>query len=205
MNLRNKEGEKMNIKIKIIFFLMLLPNILICAITREGVLSNAQSYSNFGWIVTTKNKQYVSHWWDQDWDWKMHEDRIVITGFLVPHVEQESTPFKHIILRIISFLFGNRIISKLKNQLIFKAKKSRFLFNRSIEFNDDSIVINDSIDGVKKDDFVVMAPRSSKRHVASADSYHEEDFLLNRGFKVTEQNQISNNIFESKMTVTPAE
>jgi len=165
------------------------------------IKNGSSIYSNFGWIVNTKNKQYVSHWWDQDWDWKVHENRIVITGYLVPHQEQESTPFKHIILRAISFLFGNKIISKLKNQLIFKAKKSRFLFNRSIEFNEDSVMINDSIGGVKKEDHIVMAPRSSKRHVASADSYHMEDFVLNRGFEVKNQSRINNKVFESKIVI----
>ena len=48
----------MNIKIKIVLFLILLPNILIWAITREDVLSNAQSYSNFNWTVNTVNTRY---------------------------------------------------------------------------------------------------------------------------------------------------
>lgn len=158
--------------------------------------------SNFGWIVTSKNIQYVSHWWDQDWDWKIDEDRIVITGYLVPHTEQESTPFKHIILRVISFIFGNKIISKLKNQLIFKTKKSQFMFIRSIKFNDDSIVISDSINGVKKDDHIELAPRSSKRHVASADSYQSEDFVVNRGFKVIDQNHLDKSIFKSEIVIS---
>jgi len=166
------------------------------------VKNGNSSYSNFGWVVTAKNIQHVTHWWDQDWDWKIHEERIDITGYLAPHLERESTPLKHIILRIISLLFGNKIITKLKNQLIFKAKKSQFLFYRSIEFNDDSIVIKDSINGIKKDHRIEMAPRSSKRHVASADSYHLEDFVLNSGFTVTEQNQVKDNVFESKTVIS---
>lgn len=158
--------------------------------------------SNFGWIVTAKNIQYVSHWWDQDWDWKMNEDRIVVTGYLVPHQEQESTPIKHFILRVISFIFGYKIIYKLKNQLIFKAKKSRILFNRSVEFKHDSILINDSIEGVKKDDLIEMAPRSSKRHVASADSFQSEDFVVNRGFKVIDQNNLYGGIFKSEIVIS---
>lgn len=48
----------MNIKIKIILFLILLPNILVWAITREDILSNAQTYSNLNWTVNTVNTRY---------------------------------------------------------------------------------------------------------------------------------------------------
>jgi len=178
---------------------------ILVSVNKGGILTvkNGDAiYSNFGWLVSANNKQYVTHWWDQDWDWKIVEDRVIISGYLVPHLERESTPLKHMILRITSLIFGNKIITKLKNQLIFKAKKSQFLFNRSIELNEDSIVIKDSINGIHKNYDVELAPRSSKRHVASADSYQKEDFLLNRGFEVIEQNHVNNNIFESEIVIT---
>ena len=47
-----------------------------------------------------------------------------------------------------------------------------------------------------------MAPRSSKRHVASADSFQPEDFVVNRGFAVTEQNQFNKSVFKSEIVIS---
>jgi hypothetical protein len=166
-------------------------------------IKNKEScYSNFGWILTDNKTQYVTHWWDQGWEWKTNDNSVKITGHLVPHTEKESAPFKHILLRMASFLFGNKIISILKKQLIFKEKRSQFIYSRSIEFNDNSVIVNDSIGGLKDFHQVIKATRSSKRHVSSADSYHIEDFVLNSGFTVTEQNQIKDNLFESKTIIS---
>jgi hypothetical protein len=166
------------------------------------IKSKKSEFSDFGWVLPVNKTQHVTHWWHNEWKWNIEDRKVNITGHLVPHKEKESGPIKHIILRILSFFLGNRIISVLKKQLIFKKRKSRFIFDRNIEWNEKTVIISDSIYGINPNQEIIKAPRSSKRHVASADSYHIEDFILNRDFEVKEQSHVNNNIFESKVVVS---
>lgn len=75
----------------------------------------------FGWILQRTDKDYVSHWWSQDWQVHQEENRIVISGKLFPHIEHESTPLKHVIL--CRLLAGYHLIGWLKALLIFKGRE----------------------------------------------------------------------------------
>ncbi|MCP4978396.1 MAG: hypothetical protein GY931_19795 [Maribacter sp.] len=177
---------------------------LLLSLNKGGIITikNKDSeYSNYGWILIDNNTQHVTHWWHQGWKWNTDDRIINISGHMVPHTEKESVPLKHILLRIMSYLFGNKIIATLKKQLIFKEKRSQFIFKRIIELKNNEIIINDSISGVNELRQVKKAPRSSKRHVASADSFHKEDFELNNGFTITEENQIKDGVFESEIVI----
>lgn len=133
---------------------------------------------DFGWIVKTCKKQFVSHWWSRDWSVSSADGTWTIRGLLAPHRELDSTPLKHFGLRVVSFLFGRSVIGILKNVLIFKKKKSPYTFRRTISIANGTIRIDDRIDGLTDAETVVPAPRASKRHVASADSFHPEDVSL---------------------------
>ena len=154
---------------------------------------------DFGWIVKSGKKQYVSHWWSKDWQIGLPSipssshlvpissslSPITICGSLVPHKELDSTPFKHIGLRAVSFLFGKSLIGLLKNVLIFKKAKSPYTFERKIFIEGGIVRIEDRIAGLTGKETILSAPRASKRHVASADSFHGEDVKLIRGFTIS--------------------
>lgn len=137
-----------------------------------------QSVSDFGWVISAGETQWVSHSWGDYWQLKTSQDQIVAKGHLTPYKLNESTPFKHMVLRSLSLLMGRKIIGLLKERMIFKEKKtSNISFVRQINFGKGSVTVSDLINmpqGAK----IMRAPRSSKRHVASADSYHFEDFNL---------------------------
>ena len=161
---------------------------------------------DFGWIVKSGKRQYVSHWWSKDWQIDLPSippsshlaplpshlypltsalsplpstlSPITIIGSLVPHKELDSTPFKHIGLRAVSFLFGKSLIRLLKNVLIFKKSKSPYTFERKIFIEGGTVRIEDRISGLTGNETILPAPRASKRHVASADSFHVEDVSL---------------------------
>ncbi|MCK4852785.1 MAG: hypothetical protein KAT31_00955 [Bacteroidales bacterium] len=169
------------------------PNTIV-SIKKGGILSSysldqQNYYHDFGWILTGNGKQYITHWWSDSWEGKLDSGSLLVKGFFVPHSEKHNSPGKHFILRTVSFIFGNSIIEYLKSQLIFKKKKSNIRFIREITFEDNSITIVDEIQNIPNNMILKRAPRSSKRHVSSADSFHPEDFSLWRSV-VTEESRL---------------
>jgi hypothetical protein len=154
--------------------------------------SDLANFSDYGWIAQSKAKNYVSHWWSDDWELKSKEGCCTVTGYLFSHSVIQSNPLNHFLLRASSFIMGKRLIGLLKQKLIFKKKKNIISFIRRIDINQNSIMVVDRFDNHPADCIFIRAPRSSKRHVASADSFHFEDLsLLN--YKINEKKVVSNN------------
>jgi hypothetical protein len=141
---------------------------------------------DLGWIVLLGKKAWVSHWWSSAWEWRREAGKYVIKGRLAPHREILSSPWKHLALRMLSFCFGGKIIHFLKGRLIFKNSGSPLRFERTIELGAASVIVSDWISGIPSGAEVRRVPRSSKRHVASADSWQWEDATLNREVLVKE-------------------
>ena len=83
---------------------------------------------------------------------------------------------------MLSLVLGRRLPSLLNPALTFKHGGTGLGFTRRISWNGDGVAIEDRITGLRPTDRLVRAPRASKRHVASADSFHMEDLALERGF-----------------------
>ena len=139
--------------------------------------------SDFGWHLRYKDRELINNFWSNEWksNYKKYNRfiEINIAGNLVNHQEIISNPFNHLILRISSLLFGNIIIKFLKKRLIFKKGFINSRFFRNIKIYEDKIIVKDKI---KNNNYGIIsrAPRSSKRHVSSADSFHEEDFVYKK-------------------------
>lgn len=155
------------------------------------VFSESSNISDYGWIVHVGGKDYVSHWWSDEWTVQSNEECCLIAGHLFSHSVIYSSPFKHFLLRICSFIMGKRIINLLKKKLIFKKKKNIISFKRQINLNKNYILVEDKFDNHPVDCVFKRAPRSSKRHVASADCFHLEDLSL--GKYQVEEEIVSNN------------
>jgi hypothetical protein len=169
--------------------------------TRKGAITTAiwpdgSIANDFGWIVQTPGKLFVSHWWSNDWSITIDEHRATCEGFLVSHKEHLSAPWKHILLRVASFLAGRRLIKLLKRLVIFKKPQQSIHFARSVSLEGDELVIHDKITGASNSDAITRAPRTSKRHVASADSFHPEDFEMLRGVERNEKITRLQGVFE---------
>lgn len=136
---------------------------------------NGAEANDYGWIIKRDTKQWVSHWWSTDWTVETSGQQLTICGPMVSHREHLSSPWKHMLLRVASFTLGRRLIGILKRLLIFKQGSTEITLERRIHFDQDTLVIRDQITGLKSIDQVLRAPRASKRHVASADSYHPQD------------------------------
>lgn len=163
--------------------------------------------SDFGWIINPGCcESLVSHWWSPDWEVAAEEDAVSVRGSLVPHRELVSTPMRHILLRLASRFLGHRLIGRLKRRLIFKQACASLRFEREIRLEAGEVRIRDSFRGLAPGDEVVRAPRASKRHVASADSFHPEDAGLPEGVEMTEEWQRDGAIctVETRLRPTPS-
>ncbi|MCF8224438.1 MAG: hypothetical protein K9J30_01025 [Bacteroidales bacterium] len=156
---------------------------LVVATKKGGILSvfsNEKTlFSDYGWIAVHGKKQFVNHWWSDTWEILQDENSIEIRGALFPHREKKSTPFLHFWLRVFGLVPGGNLTRILRNILIYKSKTSGIRFHRKIDIGSDALIITDTISEIDKKLHLYRAPRASKRHVASADSWHREDFLLN--------------------------
>lgn len=157
--------------------------------------------TDYGWVVeATDGLQFVNHWWADCWSWEMKPVEGVlarIEGHLFPHSETVVTPVKHMALRVLSFFFGYRLINQLKARLIFKAEVSSIRFRREIREISGLIEIHDQLENLPDGAEVKVAPRISKRHVASADSHHPEDFPQLLGWQAKRETNRDGDRFEA--------
>lgn len=172
------------------------------ALKKGGVFSarlGEKRCADFGWVVRSSVRQWVTHWWGGDWAWQRAVDGgWVVTGHLVPHGETISTPLKHLALRAMSFLFGEKMAPWLKSVLIFKQRQSALSFTRQILIDGRRITVRDEIQGLRPSLEVLVAPRASKRHVSSADSFHREDLNLTHGVKVERAARREGDVFRAE-------
>jgi hypothetical protein len=119
---------------------------------------------------------------------------------MVKTQRHESTPLKHMILRLLSLSCGKSIIKLLKKSLIFKQAKSHIYFKRTITLNKDTIIINDEITNLPRNAQVFAAPRSSQRHVASANSFHKQEFHLTQNIISQQSTDHQAATFKSQIT-----
>ncbi len=171
--------------------------------------SQGRTFSDFGWTVALDGAVWTNHWWDNDWRVEREgEDFIRISGHFSRHAYLKNTPFRHMVLRMLSFAFGNRIIAFLKQKMIFKAgRRSGPEFVREIVFNraDGTVVVRDrfALPPGADERAVSRAPRASQRHVASADSFHYEDFDVAEkdvGISRDERTSCSDGYFKAETT-----
>jgi hypothetical protein len=147
-------------------------------LTIYDAISGETILSDYGWIVTRGRKQYVTHWWSDNWKFTADEHTIETVGAMFLHRERSSTPMMHLALRAMGLLLGSGLTRHLRRALVFKTAAPKLRYRRKTDLTSDSVIVTDTIVGIGKKALLDRAPRASKRHVASADSFHNEDFGL---------------------------
>jgi hypothetical protein len=163
---------------------------LLVTLRKGGVFSHHAGDAwvcDFGWMVEAAGRRFISHWWSGGWQYEQRGNQLRVEGPLYEHKDLASTPARHLALRICSFVAGSRLIGVLKKKLIFEKPRSRIGFQRTVEWNNDTVRVVDVFTNLPTAAKFLPAPRSSKRHVASADSFHPEDFQPLKGFVVARQ------------------
>ncbi len=141
-------------------------------------------FSDFGWIIDTDAGQFITHWWSDTWKCNAKPDGLIVEGPIFAHKESDSSPAKHMALRIASLTAGRHVISTLKKKLIFAKPPGTVLLRRKVTWRDQAVEIIDTFTGLPATARLTPAPRSSKRHVASADSFHRQDAVPGCGVAV---------------------
>lgn len=153
----------------------------IISLSKGGIFTlldkEGKTFSDFGWIFSAQGKIWTNHWFSNAWDVSCEGDRMEVKGYLSGHSYLKNTPFRHMVLRCLSFCFGHRIIAYLKSRMIFKKNENKYLFSREILFGERCVTVTDRL-SLPPGSRIERAPRASQRHVASADSFHYEDFSL---------------------------
>ena len=135
---------------------------------------------DFGFrIKYPKDKVAVSHWLDNSYKAEKKDDQhLVVKGKMSKHGWMKSSPSRHIGLRILSYLFGNRLIPVLKKVMIFGNPSVKIDFERQIEIHEDKINIIDAFKGPGlSGKELYRAPHHSLRHVSSAGQYVPEEII----------------------------
>ena len=152
---------------------------------KGGILSHHAGVAclhDFGWVIKANSTLHITHWWSDVWQHGRTGQQVWVAGTLFQHREVANTPARHLALRLASRIAGNRLIARLKNKLIFAKAPSPIQFRRTIEWQGDEIRVVDVFSQVPVTAEFLPAPRSSKRHVASADSFHPQDVQLTAGY-----------------------
>jgi len=156
----------------------------ILSISKGGVLKvfktdekNNEIACDCGYRIKDNDNIYVTNWIDSCRAQNIEDNHIKVHGFFNKAGFLESTPLKHIGLRIASFSMGHRLIPVLKEQLIKGNRKTDILFNREIIFNEDTIGINDLITSQKNIKEMSLADRYSLRYVPPSKFFNTNELM----------------------------
>lgn len=128
-----------------------------------------------GYRIKDNQNIYVTNWIDSCQAQNVEDNHIMVHGFFNRAGFLESTPLKHIGLRVAAFSMGHQLIPILKEQLIKGNRKTDILFNREIIFNEDTIEINDLIASQKKIKDLSFADRYSLRYVPPSKFFNQNE------------------------------
>jgi len=135
---------------------------------------------DFGWRAKlSKGKVAVTHWLNEDYDIvKLSDNQYEIKGNMSAHGWMKTTPVRHMILRMISFFLGNKLVPLLKKAMILGKASLNIKFLRKITLEDKKIIISDSFSGsALEKKKLYRAPHYSLRHVSSAGQFVPEEMI----------------------------
>lgn len=147
-------------------------------------------YCNTGVAAIIGGRLGVSHWQNPNYKFsckKINENSFVlkVEGELTTHKRVSSSPFKHLVLRGLSLLFGNKLIPILKKIFIFDLGSTNILFIREISITGQDLRVTDEIKGdIEQISSIELDSRYSLRHVSSAGAYRKEESLPPTQYKV---------------------
>lgn len=133
--------------------------------------------ADHGWRMRRGARLWSTNWWTPERRAEVTDASIRIAGRAQRMAYLLSSPLKHGVLRLASWLLRERLIPLLKRFMIFRPGGPRGpAYLRLVELTGRGVRITDHLrraPGVK----ARRSPRRNLRHVASADSFSREDWL----------------------------
>ncbi|MEA2013061.1 MAG: hypothetical protein U9O87_08320 [Verrucomicrobiota bacterium] len=131
-----------------------------------------------GWRIVRGHHMWVSNWWSCNWDIDYSNSSIKITGPCQRVSFFQATPSKHLLLRSLAFILRQHLIPILKRLMIFRPNCANGPFySREIHIKANELSVVENIKqfpGAK----LFRGPRQNMRHVASADSFSDEEWTI---------------------------
>lgn len=137
---------------------------------------NSIEFVDYGWRYKDKKGISTTHWQNKNNKISFENSEINVEGHFIIQDFIRPSLSKHIILRLISLLIGNKLIPFLKSKFIFSEKKSIAKFHRKIKIIDDKIEIVDNFDNVSKKE-LYKSKQYSLRHVSSGNRFNYEEMI----------------------------
>lgn len=129
-----------------------------------------------GWRARQGSTIWTSNWWGDHWRVDATADGLRIEGRLQACRHQLASPLKNAVLRIASWFLRERLAGWLKRVLIFRPSGARGPdFSREIRVTDSGVELADRF-GPLPGCVARPSVRQNLRHVASADSFHVEEW-----------------------------
>ncbi|NJO50933.1 MAG: hypothetical protein HC840_17480, partial [Leptolyngbyaceae cyanobacterium RM2_2_4] len=129
-----------------------------------------------GWRIEAKGKLWTSNWWSDEWTIQRRGQEISIGCNCQKTQFHVATPVKHVILRLLAWLFGEKLVPFLKQKMIFRSGKADGpQFARRVRINATGVELQDQIEKWEGA-IATTSPRQNLRHVASADSFSPEEW-----------------------------
>lgn len=162
---------------------------IICSLNKGGILCIYEPSgiiaSDYGWRKKTGKKIAVSHWQNESYNCfcKIDDEKTILTieGRFSIHGYLRPSTIKHMVLRLMSFIAGNRIIGRLKSILIFNQKEINLSFIRKVSIDAKQVKIEDGFSPISEKNDLFRAPHYSLRHVSSAGRFVEEELIEQSG------------------------
>ena len=130
---------------------------IICSLKKGGILKvfnkEKEIFADFGYRINAGDGRIATtNWLDPSYTitYDPKNNQIAINGYFNTIKPQTSSTLMHAGLRGLSFLLGRRLISFLKNKMIFIDKHLDVAFSRQINFHKDSLTIEDTFQSPKK-------------------------------------------------------
>jgi len=147
---------------------------LVIAGYKGGSYQLAADDADYGYRCYRQNQVWASHIWNKQLNINYQDNQLTIMGCLTPVEWLVSSPIKHFFLRLLSFVFGKKIVGYIKQRMIFYKPDNSFLFIRRFNFDKKQVVTQ--ISGPKHFQ-VKPGIKQPIRHVASAFQYSPLDAL----------------------------
>jgi hypothetical protein len=155
----------------------------IISLKKGGLLkifkNDNEIFSDYGYRYCQNKFISVTNWHDNEYKFQAADlKNIHVEGFFKCVKMQVPSTLKHMVLRILSVIFGKIMINFLKKQMIFKNRQTKTKFVRNISINDSEILIEDKIfpAGLLKN--FHSAPPYSLRHVASGNFFYPSELIM---------------------------
>lgn len=128
-----------------------------------------------GWRIGAKGRLWTSNWWSDEWSIQRQGQEVCIRGNCQKTQFHVASPAKHAVLRLLAWLFGEKLIPFLKQKMIFRSGKADGpQFERRVQIGFDGVKLQDQIEA-RVGAIATTSPRQNLRHVASADSFSPEE------------------------------